>query len=66
MPDERRHRGPHPADHELFAPPLLPALAQATAELSWLFQRGYGQTAALKLVGDQFGLRERQRLAVLR
>jgi hypothetical protein len=41
-------------------------LRQATAELSWLFQRGYGQSAALKLVGDHFGLRERQRLAILR
>jgi hypothetical protein len=66
MSDERRHRGPHPADHELFAPEVLPALRQATAELSWLFQRGYGQSAALKLVGDHFGLRERQRLAILR
>ena len=66
MPDQRRHRGPHPADHELFAPQVLPALRQATVELSWLFQRGYGQSAALKLVGDHFSLRERQRLAVLR
>jgi hypothetical protein len=66
MPDQRRHRGPHPADPELFAAPVVPTLRQATAELSWLFQRGYGQTAALKLVGDHFGLRERQRLAILR
>lgn len=66
MPDVRRHRGPHPADPELFASPVVPTLRQATAELSWLFQRGYGQTAALKLVGDHFGLRERQRVAVLR
>jgi hypothetical protein len=66
MPDQRRHRGPHPSDHELFAPTELPRLRQATSELSWLFQRGYGQTAALKLVGDHFGLRERQRQALLR
>jgi hypothetical protein len=44
----------------------VPLLRQATEELSWLFQRGYSPVAALKLVGDHFGLRERQRLAVLR
>jgi hypothetical protein len=45
MPDLRQHRGPHPADHELFASPELPVLRQATAELSWLFQRrGLGMT----------------------
>jgi len=66
MSDRRRHRGPHPADQGLFAPEILPVLCQAVADLSWLFQRGYGQTAALKLVGDRFGLRERQRIAILR
>jgi hypothetical protein len=66
MPDQRRHRGPHPADQRLFAPAMVPILRQATAELSWLFEHGYSQAAALKLVGDHFGLRERQRLAVLR
>jgi hypothetical protein len=44
----------------------VPVLRQATEELSWLFERGYSQTAALKLVGDRFGLHARQRLAVLR
>jgi hypothetical protein len=66
MPDQRRHRGPHPADRQLFAPAVVPVLRQATAELSWLFEHGYSQAAALKLVGDHFGLHERQRLAVLR
>jgi hypothetical protein len=66
MPDQRQHRGRHPADSRLFASAELPVLRQATEELSWLFERGYSQTAALKLVGDHFGLRERQRLAVLR
>jgi hypothetical protein len=66
MPDQRRHRGRHPADSLLFAAAEVPVLRQATEELSWLFERGYSQTAALKLVGDHFGLRERQRLAVLR
>jgi hypothetical protein len=66
MPDQRQHRGRHPADSRLFASAEVPVLRQATEELSWLFGRGYSQTAALKLVGDHFGLRERQRLAVLR
>ena len=66
MPDQRHHRGRHPADSLLFAAVEEPVLRQATEELSWLLERGYSQTAALKLVGDHLGLRERQRLAVLR
>ena len=66
MPDQRRHRGRHPADSLLFAAVEEPVLRQATADLSWLLERGYSQGAALKLVGDHLGLRERQRLAVLR
>jgi hypothetical protein len=34
--------------------------------LSWLFSQGYAEASALKLVGDRFGLTERQRRAVLR
>jgi hypothetical protein len=66
MPDQRRHRGRHPADSRLFASTEVPVLRQATEELSWLLERRYSQVAALKLVGDRFGLRERQRVAVLR
>jgi hypothetical protein len=65
-PDTRRHRGAHPADLELFSAEQLPKLRQAVAELSWLLSRGYKMTASLKLVGDRYGLRERQRLAVSR
>jgi hypothetical protein len=35
-------------------------------ELSWLLSRGYKLTSSLKLVGDRYGLVERQRLAVSR
>ena len=66
MPDKRHHRGQHPQDADLFAPPTWPALQQATADLSWLLGRGYAQTSALKLAGDRYGLRQRQRLAVMR
>ena len=66
MPDQRRHRGPHPADAALFAPSFHPALRAATADLAWLLGRGYVLPSALKLVGDRHRLRERQRMAVFR
>jgi len=66
MPDKRKHRGPHPADHRLFAAPYHEKLREAVADLSWLLSRGYTEPAALKLVGDRFQLTERQRLAVRR
>ncbi len=66
MPDTRTHRGPHPRDAEHFAAERLPALRTAVAHLSWLLSRGYVNPSALKLVGDRFGLTDRQRTAVLR
>lgn len=66
MPDQRRHRGPHPDDARLFGPAALPALQTAAAELSWLLSRGYAGESSLKLVGDRHGLEARQRLAVAR
>lgn len=64
MSSEDRHRGAHPADRELFGTEAVPALRRATADLSWLLGHGYARTSALKLVGDRYELRERQRLAV--
>lgn len=66
MPDKRQHRGPHPADLDLFAPAHHADLKTAVADLSWLLTRGYAMNAALKLVGDKPQLTERQRLAVMR
>lgn len=66
MPDKRVHRGPHPEDGKLFAPPAWPVLREAVADLSWLLSRGYAEKSALKLVGDRFSLTERQRMAVMR
>ncbi|MCC3157093.1 DUF434 domain-containing protein [Hymenobacter sp. 15J16-1T3B] len=63
-PADTRHRGPHPADGELFAPRWLPELRRATAEMSWLLTRGYPPGGTLKLVGDRYSLTERQRWAV--
>jgi len=66
MPDKREHRGPHPADAELFAPATLPHLREALADFSLLLTKGYADKSALKLVGDRFSLTQRQRLAVMR
>jgi hypothetical protein len=65
-PDNRQHRGPHPADNRLFAEANLPTLRVATAELSWLLSHGYQMKSALKLVGDRQRLTERQRQAISR
>ncbi|MDD3180022.1 MAG: DUF434 domain-containing protein [Opitutaceae bacterium] len=66
MPDSRIHRGPHPEDARLFAPPAWPTLQQATADLCWLLSRNYAAKSALKLVGDRHQLTARQREAVER
>ena len=66
MPEKRQHRGPHPQDHALFAPPQWPRLRAAVMDLSWLLSRGYADAAALKLVGDHYQLTTRQRTAVRR
>ena len=66
MPDKRTHRGPHPEDAKLFAPPVLARLREALADYSLLLTKGYAQKSSLKLVGDRFALTERQRLAIMR
>ena len=65
-PDRRQHRGAHPEDQRLFAPERLRALRQATDDLTWLLSRGYALPSSLKLVGDRYGLQERQRTAITR
>jgi hypothetical protein len=64
MGDSRRHRRPHPQDAELFAPETLGTLNAAVTDLSWLRARGYAEPSAIKLVGDRYQLRQRQRVAV--
>lgn len=64
MGGSRRHRGPHPQDEDLFSKAALPVLKKAVADLSWLRTRGYSETSAIKLVGDRYQLRGRQRMAV--
>ncbi|HEV2663394.1 MAG TPA: DUF434 domain-containing protein [Blastocatellia bacterium] len=64
--ERRRHRGAHPKDQRLFDAALLPTLRRSVADLSWLLSRGYAAAASLKLVGDHFALKERQRLSIAR
>lgn len=66
MPDRRRHRGPHPEDHRLFAAEAVDTLRRAAHEFCWLLDRGYAPESSLKLVGDRHGLAARQRAAVAR
>lgn len=66
MTDKRQHRGPHPKDAELFSGDQIAVLQAAVADNSTLLSKGYSENASLKLVGDHFALRQRQRMAVAR
>lgn len=66
MTHEQRHRGPHPEDEEQFAKDQIPRIRLALQDYCWLLSRGYAVVAALKLVGDRFELRQRQRLLLQR
>lgn len=63
-PPTRGHRGPHPRDEQLFGQTELETLRAAVHDLSWLRTRGYAEKSAIKLVGDRYQLRARQRVAV--
>jgi len=64
MPDRRKHRGPHPEDHRLFAPERLSLLREAAFDLTWLLNRGYARETAQQIVGDRYQLHARQRTAL--
>ncbi|MFH1614011.1 MAG: DUF434 domain-containing protein [Planctomycetota bacterium] len=66
MPDRRIHRGPNPKDEKLFATDAVARLCAAVGDYSLLLTRGYAEKSAMKLVGDRFGLSQRQRIAVMR
>jgi len=66
VPDRRRHRGPHPRDTDQFSAAQLPELRRAAGDLAWLLSRAYPVKAAVKLVGDRYALRVRQRSAIQR
>lgn len=58
--------GPHRDDALQFAPERWGVLQAAAQELRYLRERGYALPSALKLVGDRYQLRERQRRALTR
>jgi len=66
MPDTRTRRGAHPKDRDLFSGRWPPILRAAVDDLSCLLTRGYSDRASLKLVGDRYSLRDRQRKALQR
>ena len=66
MPDARRHRGPDHSDRTLFSAQRAAALRSSVEDLSWLLGHGYAEPSALKIVGDRYQLRRRQREAVRR
>ncbi|RCW21889.1 uncharacterized protein DUF434 [Marinilabilia salmonicolor] len=63
-PGKRKHRGPAPKDHQLFSDEQISILKAAANAYCWLLDRDYSARAALKIVGDHFKLRERQRKAL--
>lgn len=60
------HRGAHPEDEEQFARSQVPVLRKAVHDLAWLRTRGYGDASSIKMVGDRYRLKRRQRDAVAR
>ncbi len=66
MSHKQRHRGQNSRDPELFNEKFIGILNQAVEHMSWLITRGYGDKSSLKLVGDRFRLRQRQRKALYR
>ena len=61
-----RHRGADPEDERSFGAGRLEALRQASDDLCWLLDRGYGISSATELVGDRYHFTRRQRIAVAR
>lgn len=66
MEMSRRHRGADPEDARSFGASRLPILRQASRDLCWLLDRGYGISSARELVGDRYHLSRRQRIAIAR
>jgi len=63
---KQQHRGKNPLDEKLFAPQEIPKLKEAVRDLSYLYTRNYSEKSAIKIVGDHYQLRKRQRIAVQR
>lgn len=57
-------RGVLPTDEKDFSEEKLPVLRKAAEELSYLLNRGYPMTSAVKYTGDHYKFSERQRNAL--
>ncbi len=66
MQKTSRHRGADPEDERSFGAGRLGALREASGDLCWLLDRGYGIASATELVGDRHHFTRRQRIAVAR
>ncbi|MGC8739739.1 MAG: DUF434 domain-containing protein [Candidatus Hydrogenedens sp.] len=62
----QRHRGKNPEDEKLFTTEQMVLLRKAVEDLSYLYTRGYSEKIALKMVGDHYQLKSRQRLVIQR
>lgn len=62
----QRHRGKNPEDEKLFTPEQMVLLKKAVEDLAYLYTRGYSEKIALKIVGDHYQLKSRQRLVIQR
>lgn len=66
MPNKQRHRGQHPNDVILFGTKYQQILEEGVSDLSYLLSRGYAEKSALKLIGDRYQLKTRQRMSIMR
>ncbi len=62
----QRHRGKNPEDEKLLTSQQIILLKKAVEDLAYLYTRGYSEKIALKIVGDHYQLRSRQRLIIQR
>jgi hypothetical protein len=63
---EEKGRGAGPRDAVFFASSWEAVFRRALYDLSFLRERGYTETASIKLVGDRYQFHQRQRMALLR
>jgi len=66
MPNTQRHRGQRSDDADFFNEKWMAVLRKAILDLNYMLSRDYSEKAALKIVGDNYRLNKRQRMALMR
>lgn len=66
MPYKQRHRGQKSEDRILFNKANVYAIKQAVIDYMYLLDRRYSRDASLKLIGDRYKLKVRQRKVIQR